>query len=219
VPDGVIGSEYNDQSEECPAYTLDENDALTGREYEIGETHAWENEIWVFVQEENGGSGTDIANSYNQVTGDRYDGIAEYGGILQITDIGAIEPWVNGRLELKYFVFNQSGTKINEKQFSKTKRKKFKNLAWVDYDDFMGYWNLSNIGNWMIEAWIEVDGGNSTSNVSQTIPAPCTGCPSTTIGFTKQIRDDEMGQALVQFSDPYSTTYSISYANFKRKTR
>jgi hypothetical protein len=171
-----------------------------------------------FIQEENGTSGTDIANSFTSVQGTRYNGIPEYGGIIQVTDLGRIEPWVKGRLELKYFVFNQSGAKIKDREFGKTKRKKFKNSAWVDYSDFIGYWNLSNFGNWMIEAWLELDGGDDVTNISQTIPPPCTGCPSTTISIQKRDRDDEMGQSLVQFTDDYSTVYNISYANFKRKT-
>jgi hypothetical protein len=218
-PEGVVQFEYNSRTEECPAYTLNESDQLISSGTNINEAYAWDHNVWVFGQEENVPTGTGGAGIYNAVQGDRYDGIPEYGGIIQIPDIGAVEPWVSGKLELKYFIFDQSGTKIKEKAFAKTKRKKFKDNAWVDFNDFICYWNLSNIGNWMIESWIEVDGGNSTSTVSQTIPPPCTGCASTTISFTKQNRDDEMGQTLIQFSDPYSTVYGISYANVKRKTQ
>jgi len=89
----------------------------------------------------------------------------------------------------------------------------------VDYDDFIAYWNIGNIGNWMVESWIELDGGNETVTVAQTLPAPCTGCPSTTISHSRQKRDDEMGQTLIQFSDDYDTVYGITAANIKRKTR
>ena len=89
----------------------------------------------------------------------------------------------------------------------------------MDFDDFIANWNINNIGNWMIEAWIEVDNGTETVTTSQTLPAPCTGCPSTTISYTRQKRDDEMGQSIIQFSDDYDTVYGITAANIKRKTR
>lgn len=219
IPEGVIGSEYNSETLDCPAYTLDENDILIDAEYRIDETHAWENDVWVFIQEENVEEGVGEANTYNQVNSDRYDGIPEYGGIIQITDLGEVEPWIAGKLELKYIVFNQNGTKIKEKAFKSTKRKKFKDSQWVDYDDFIGYWNLSNIGNWMIEAWAELDGGADLNTITQTFPAPCASCPTTTVSYTIKNRDEDLGQSLVQFTDPYTTVYNVTNADFMRKTR
>jgi hypothetical protein len=69
----------------------------------------------------------------------------------------------------------------------------------------------------MIEAWIEEDGGAQTQTLSQTFAAPCTGCPSTTVSYTKQKNDDNMGQTMVQFSDLITQQYNISNANLKRK--
>jgi hypothetical protein len=218
TPDAAIAMEYDSSSTYCTGYNLDESNRLYDFANNIDEGYAWAHDLWVFGQEENITNGTGSADDYTQIQGDRYDGIREYGGIIQVTNIGAIEPWVSGKLELKYFVFDQYGTKIKEKEFEKTKRKKFKNWNWVDYNDFIGYWNLSNIGNWMIEAWIEVDGGGA-STISQTIPPPCTGCPSTSISYSVQNHDDIMGQSIVQFTDPYSTMYGISHANFQRKTQ
>ena len=67
----------------------------------------------------------------------------------------------------------------------------------------------------MIEAWVEEDGGDAT-NITQNFPAPCTGCPTTSVGYTIQERDNDMGQTLIQFTDPIATVYNITEANVRR---
>lgn len=72
----------------------------------------------------------------------------------------------------------------------------------------------------MIEGWIEQDCRGGTCNqetVSQTFPAPCTGCLSTTISYQKRKTDYDMGRTLIQFTDAITTVYNISYSNIRRK--
>ena len=72
----------------------------------------------------------------------------------------------------------------------------------------------------MIEGWTEQDcrGGTcNTTNVTQTFPPPCTGCPSTTISYQIKNVDYDMGRTLIQFTDPITTVYNIYDANIKRK--
>jgi len=215
APEGVIADEYDSTSRECYAYTLDSNDDLIKGQAR-GESYAWSHDLWVIGQEEtvSEASRTTVLTQGNSQS--RFNGQSEKGGIINITDIGAIEGWTAGKVELKFFVFNQSGTKTNEIALGKIKRKNVKD-TWKDTDKFLFYWNVSNIGNYLVESWIEEDGGNSTSTVTSSLAAPCSGCPSTSISFTKQKHDDEMGATIIQFTDPISTEYNISYAKIKHK--
>lgn len=234
----VLKDEYDFNTRTCPGYKNSDSGLVPTQP--IDEEDAWEKDVWVvgdseFSPAENnnfedtvphltypsdpggvnsGGSGG--SGSSTQPT--RTEGRAEYGGIIQITDRGAVEHWISGKFEMKYVVFSASGAKIKEKSFGKTKRKHFKNNKWVDYNDFIANWNTQNLGNYMIEAWIERDGGGTTT-VSQTFPAPsdCTGCPSTTVTYNLGKRDDDLGQSIVQFTDFIGQVYGISYSNFKRK--
>lgn len=213
-PEGVIGDEYEPETEKCPSYIIGENEQLARLEPR-DEEYAWNNDLWVINQEEVVDEAFPVAMppSFPELT--RFNGQTERGGIINVTNIGQIESWINGKVELKFFVFSQSGAKTNEIATGKTKRNDVKN-KWKDFNYFLFYWNTSNIGNYVIEAWIEQDGG-STTTVSQNIPAPCTGCPSTSISYTTKNDDDLMGQSIIQFSDPISTEYNISYAKIKHK--
>jgi len=218
----VLKDEYDFNTRTCLGYKNSDSGLVPTQP--IDEEYAWEKDVWVvgdseFSAAENnnledigpthlsyhypddgvsGGSGG--SGSSTQPT--RTEGRAEYGGIIQITDRGAVEHWISGKFEMRYVVFSASGAKIKEKSFGKTKRKHFKNRKWVDYNDFIANWNTQNLGNYMIEAWIERDGGGTTT-VSQTFPAPsdCSGCPSTTVTYNLGNRDDNLGQSIVQFTD------------------
>lgn len=219
----VFKDEYDSTNLTCPGYSLIDDDL--NYDGDVDEDYAWENDIWVIGPAEfNNGTVPELTNEDPNTTDggsipttniSRVEGRAEYGGIIQITDRGAVEPWISGKFEMKYIVFSAAGTKIKEKSFGKTRRKHFKDNKWVDYNDFIANWNTSNLGNFMIEAWIEEDGGGSTT-VSQTFPSS-NGGPSTTITYNLGERDDDLGQAIVQFSDNVNQVYGISYSNFKRK--
>jgi len=224
VPDAVIKDEYNSSTQKCPGYTLDQSDNLVAKGLDIDEAYAWANDLWLFGAEEGVPiNDTTIGHSLNlDETGytSRVNGQAEFGGIIQVTDFSYIEPWVDGRPEFRFVVSNSSGAIIKDKEFPKRKRKDFKSPKWYDFNEFIAYWNISNIGNWMIEGWIEQDCRGGTCNnetVSQTFPAPCSGCPSTTISYQKKRTDYDMGRTIIQFTDPIATTYGISYSNIKRK--
>lgn len=234
----VLKDEYDFNTRTCPGYIVTDPGLVTTGP--IDEDDAWGRDVWVVgdaefslaendhfedfephltYNDDNGwNSGGSGGSGSSTPPPTRTDGRAEYGGIIQITDRGAVEPWISGKFEMKYIVFSASGAKIKEKSFGKTKRKHFKNRRWVDYNDFIANWNTQNLGNFMIEAWIERDGGGTTT-VSQTFPAPsgCTGCPSTTISYNLGNRDDDLGQSIVQFTDYIGQVYGISYSNFKRK--
>jgi hypothetical protein len=228
TPGAVISMEYNDATATCPGYTLNDNDELHHLASDINETYAWSHDLWVFGQEEvlDDNIGGRVVNTFPS-TGhshtNRVDGRAENGGIIQVTDLGAIEKWTAGKFEFRYFIYSASGVKIKDKNFPQRKRKNFRNDAWYDFQDFIANWNIANIGNFMVEGWIERDGGFQSNTVSISIPSGCQGCPSMTVSVTKQKADDDLGQSIVQFTDPVqptdptTTVYGISYSNFKRK--
>jgi hypothetical protein len=212
VYEEVSGPDYT-----SPGYTLDNGYSLVFYQH-ITEAYAWENDVWVVSEEENVSVGNMVLAEENYFLNPlRINGEAEYGGIIQVTDLNSLESWINGKLEFRYIVNSAAGVLIKDRAFGKTKRKYFKNLRWQDYNDFIANWNTSNIGNWLIEGWIEEDGGSSTNTVTQSYPAPCTGCPTTTISYTKQSKDQDLGRSIVQFTDSKDQVYNISYSNFKHK--
>ncbi len=210
---GGGGGYTNDQ---YPGYIFNTNGQL---EYyqQITEEFAWENDVWVIGQEE--GDPSNDTTLLSEVGG-RFDGQAENGGIIQVTSFSSIEPWITGKPEFEYRIYSASGTLIKHREFPKVKRKDVKAPTWKDFGDFIAYWNIANIGNWTIEGWTEQDnrGGNgSTTTVSQSFPAPCTGCPTTNVSYTIKNTDYDMGRTIIQFTDPISQIYNITDANIKRK--
>ncbi len=224
VPIAVLKPEYDSANATCPGYTLKQNDNLESIQQNINEDYAWVNDVWVIGEEEGTPSNdSTIGQSLNQSNAgntSRSNGQGEYGGIIQVIDFRYIEPWINGRPEFRFIISNSTGTIIKDKEFPKRKRKDIKTPNWYDFNEFIAYWNLSNIGNWTIEGWVEQDcrGGTcNTETISQTFPPPCIGCPSTTISYQKKNTDYDMGRTIIQFTDPIATAYGISYANIKRK--
>lgn len=195
---------------------------------QIYEEFAWENDVYVIGFEE-------VVSPENLIAieeGDnppppnppassiRTDGVKEYSGRPQITDLGTVEPWIWGKLELKYFINDSYGGLIKEKGFGKRKRSHFRNQNWHDFNDFVGHWYWDVWGPSTLERWIEEDGG-ATSTVSTSFN-PGQGLPSVTITHTIKSEDYNMGASQVQFSDPVEpitqgTIYQITSMNFKRK--
>ena len=186
----------------------------------IVENYAWENDVWVIGEEEvvpNMSSfGDEILTSL--VLGapsSRFDGQAEYGGIVQVTDLGAIEPWTAGKLEFSIIVRGINGIEL-KKDFDKRKRSHFRGGKWYDYGYFIGNWNNTAFGNLMVEKWMELDGGNSAS-VTLTIPPAVPGGITTSVTIPSKNRDDDLGQSIVQFTDSMDQIYNLSHINIKRK--
>lgn len=206
---GYINDQY-------PGYRFNTDGQL---EYyqQITEEFAWDHDVWVIGQEE--GDPSNDTTLINYVNG-RFNGQAEYGGIIQVTDFSSIEPWINGKPEFEYRVYSASGTLIKHREFPKVKRRDVKAPSWKDFGDFITFWNTSVVGNWTIEGWTEQDdrgGRGNTTTISQAFPAACTGCPTTNVNYTIKSTDYDMGRTIIQFTDPISQVYNISHANIKRK--
>jgi hypothetical protein len=220
IPEAVVQFEYNSEEKTCPTYTLDEADFLSPTYSSANEDYAWSHDVWVFGQEEVVSPGNmlpPVNGTDDHLPGhtDRSDADKEWGGDIQVTNLGELESWIQGKPEFKYFVYTASGSTWKELPLGKRKRKNFKNDKWYNFNDFIGYWNLNNIGNWSIEQWIEEDNGDPIT-VTSSYPAPCSGCPTTNISYTISDEDYDMGKTMIQFSDPISTEYSLNYANIRR---
>lgn len=155
----------------------------------------------------------------------RTDGAQEYGGRIQVPDLGALEPWVKGKPEFKYFVYSHTGTLIKERAFGKWRRSAFGGGAWVYMKDFIGTWYSAEWGPSTYERWLEEDGG-PTSAYTQTISYVQNGTTfSTTITTPARNRDDDMGYANIHFTDmtynlvsnpQNGTIYNFNYMNMFR---
>lgn len=219
-PIGVInagggGSYTND---EYPGYRFN-TDGTLDYAMQITEEFAWSNDVWVIGEEENCSDENMVSaiNDDGNPNG-RIQGQSEYGGLIQVTDLGAIESWINGKLEFKMTVMNSAGTIVSGPiAFGKWKRDNFKNQKWKDFGVFIGNWNTSTFGNWMYEHWLEEDGGASSSIIITVPPPAGTSGPTVSITIPSKNQDDNLGQATIQFTDPVTTVYSISYANIKRR--
>lgn len=220
IDDGVGGGGGSYTNYQYPGYTFNTDGRLNYAQ-QITEEFAWENDVWVIGEEENCSEGNMVAAPEDFAINplpERPQGVQEYGAIIQVIDIGALEPWISGKLEFKYTVFNTTGIKIlGTLELGKVKRKYFKDLKWYDYNKFIGNWNTSAFGDRLFEHWLEDDGGDSNP-ITATLPSQ-TG--STGISYTVTIpaknRDDDMGVTVIQFTDLISQVYNVSYANVKHK--
>lgn len=218
MPQICVAPEYNDVDATCPSYDLDNSGNLTQRAFTTEEL-AWGGPIWVLNQEEdvapgqpNTGSGT------SQTMGLRANGYKEYCGNIQITNLGKVESWVNGKVEMRIVVHGANGQDVKSKTFDKVKRKHFRDSAWYDYGEFLTNWNTGNLGNYMFERWYEIDGGRDKT-ITHTYASPIPGLPSVTVTFTIPRKSESLDGSIVQFSDdPDATIYGITYMNFKRRS-
>lgn len=239
---GAYNSDYS-----APGYKLDEQNKLVYVR-DVTEEYAWNNDVYVIGQAEqvrsftppcdfrkgkdcysggpsNGGPVITTSNNF------RKNGRAEYGGLIQVTsNLNEIEHWFSGKLEFRMIIAGiegSAGTVIRDIPFPRIKRKYFKNKKWYDYKVFLFNWNLSNLGDYNVEKWIERDGG-SNGEFSLNIPGspfkPATSTtpaqpafPGTTVKVSWKRDDDDMGTSIVQFSDKLSQKYNLGRMNFKRK--
>ncbi len=220
-PIAVLKGAYNNDYS-APGYKLNSKGKLV-YDRDVTEDDAWENDVYVIGTAEkmspsskrceemqrskdcySGGGGTGGGGNSNS----RVDGKAEYGGLIQVTDLNEIEHWFSGKLEMQIIVAGvkgSAGTIIKNRKFPKVKRKHFKNNKWYDFNDFLFNWNKANLGEWNVEKWIERDGGKS-AETSLTLPgqaatstSPAT--PTYTVKIPSEDLDDDLGSSIVQFSD------------------
>lgn len=228
-----------------PAYRLDSERKLVYVR-DVDEEYAWNNDVYVIGAAERlsycpptddcwdfdsggSGSGGGSGSSYNPNT--RKDGRVEMGGQIQVLALNEIEHWTAGKLEFRMIVSglrNSGGTVVNDIKFPKIKRKNFKDRKWYDYNVFLFNWNLTTLADYNIEKWLERDNGWSESTIEISIPGtagkPATSTtpaqpalPGAKVNIKYKRGDEELGTALIQFSDKVSQVYNLGQANIRRK--
>ncbi len=218
-PVAVIADEYVPIDQTSPGYIVENNGTLTFYQT-INESFAWENDVWVFGEEE-------VVSPENMVAAPedtatlvyaRVQGGAEYGGIVKVTDWSLVEPWILGKPEFRMVVYKGAGTAttIADKSFGKWRRANF-NGQFKDFNYFIYYWNTPNIGDYTSEKWIEEDGG-TLFTLTFGVKIKILGV-ETNVGVSLPIKnnDDDLGLSLIQFTDPISTVYSQSGIEIKRR--
>ena len=126
---GVITDEFNNPTQTAPGYIVDNNGSLTFYQT-IDESFAWENDVWVFGQEENCSPENMVANpdDTDVLTYGRTNGQTENGGVIKVTDWSLVEPWVLGKPEFRQVVYKGSATPTNaifDKKYGKWRRQNF----------------------------------------------------------------------------------------------
>ena len=221
----VFRGAYNEDYS-VPGFRLDEDNSLVFDRM-VTEEDAWQNDVYIVGPEEDVDMPEEIdpvgdnPGDNTSATSDiRTDGRIEYGATIQVLDMNAIEHWFSGKFEFRLIVAGVAGsaaTVIKDFKFTRA-RDNFKDKRWYTYGDngvFLFYWNTSNLGQWNVEKWMELDGGKSTQTTI-TFPSQ-NGLPTTSVTVPSEDLDDDLGSSIVQFTDPLSTVYNISYMNFKRK--
>ena len=219
-PVAVVASEYDISTQTSPGYIVESNGVLTFYQT-INETFAWEHDVWVVGEEENCSPENMVAAVEDTaiLTYGRVNGGAEYGGIIKVTDWSLVEPWVAGKVEFRSIVFKGAGGggAVHDKKYEKWRRQNF-NGVFKDFGTFLFNWNISNIGDWTTEKWIEEDGGTSNAISSSVSWRDAFGIThTTTITSPAKDRDDDLGLTIIQFSDNINQEYDLGGVKIKRR--
>lgn len=203
-------------------YIIDDGGSLTYSNC-IDEQLAYTTDVWVLGYEETVSPGNMIASSFDGYTGgytggglvaSRIQGRTEYGGRIQVTNLGNIEPWVRGKPEFKHFVYNSAGTLIHEHAFGKLRRSHFNGSDWISLHCTIGNWNTSVWGDITYERWIEENRGTSIT-LTQTITTTNNGVTSTyVINTPLKSEDSNLGLANIQFTDPTAWQPPLALGNY-----
>jgi hypothetical protein len=218
-PIAVIADEYENPTKTCPGYIVVMNGVLSFFQ-NIDEEFAWEHDVWVVGEEENCSPENMIAavedgliESYS-----RFNGRAEYGGIIKVVNWSLVEPWVAGKPEFRSILNKGAGGggTIHDKKYGKWRRIHF-NGVFRNFGTFLFNWNLSTIGDWTTEKWIEEDGGASSS-ISTTITWKDSfgNTQTTTTSIPSKNKDDDLGQSIIQFTDQINQEYNLTGIIIKR---
>lgn len=101
--------------------------------------------------------GNDIASTYDGYYGGgskispnnrmaRMEGRSEFGGRIQVLNLGAIESWVRGKPEFIHYVYSSTGVALHSHPFGKIKRSHFKNQQWNSLKCFIGSFGIQVFG-------------------------------------------------------------------------
>lgn len=151
-------------------------------------------------------------NEY-QIVPSNWHGGNLYVESFMVPDLGAIESWIDGKIELQVRAVSHLLGNITLYNYGQIRRKYLKDQKWRAANTFICSWDDTVGPNIMIH-WTELDGG--PSNTTVTIPFPAMdGVPAISYAFTIAEDDDDLGYQLVQLSHSPSMIYNTGYIQWK----
>ncbi|WPR77726.1 hypothetical protein [Algoriphagus sp. NG3] len=183
----------------------------------ISEEFAMQNEIWVISPNERVGN-TDFV-SLNKEDEGRYLKISAFGnGTLYVSqimvpDLGSIESWVRGKVELELRAFSPGIPNLLNYSYPQIKRDKLKNQRWHSVGTNICTWAPS-VGDYVILHWTESDGGSTSTPITINYPATETS-PAMSFTYTIKTDDQDLGYAAVLKTDNIGDLYNTGKIQWK----
>lgn len=137
---------------------------------------------------------------------------------INIPDLNAIEVWINGKPEFRFRVFSSQGNSVYD---SGTPAGIFKpNRSEVDDPgswyvmnvSILASWTFANQGNTLAMHWIEVDGGTTDVEITEsfTIKDANGNSVTSTYTFDRRNHDDDLGNVTINNTDPTWALYETA---------
>lgn len=208
---------------EYPGYTLNDKNELQELDFLISEEFAMQNEIWVISPNERVGD-KDFVSLDKEDEG-RSLKVAAFGNgdlyvaQIMVPDLGAIESWIEGKIELELRAFSPGVPNLLNYSYPQIKRDKLKDQRWHSVGTNICTWT-SVVGDYIVLHWTESDGGSTSTPVTISYPATPTS-PAMSYTYTLQTDDDDLGYAAVLKTDypnnvPYiGTLYNTGKIQWK----
>lgn len=218
-PIAVIADEYDNPTKTCPGYIVVMNGVLRFFQT-IDEEFAWDHDVWVIGEEENLPAESMIAADESTLieSHSRFEGRAEFGGIVKVQNWSLVEPWVHGKPEFRMIVYasTDGGWTVKDKKFPKWRRRHFDN-RFFNFGEFLYSWNRLIVGNYTTEKWIELDGGiTKPIKTSVTYRDQFGNTVTTNVEVPAQSKDDDLGLTIIQFTDNINQEYGLTGIKIKR---
>lgn len=215
----LVINDHDETVNAYPGYILNEKGELEELDFLITEEYAKEKEIWVIGLNER-------MNVDNLISVDPKDikdegdlqllgnlGPDIYIGSIMVPNLGAIEPWISGKVELVVRVLSGSGMNLLQYDYGKIKRSKLDDQKWMNLNTYVTEW-VPNLGDNLIVHWTELDGGNTTQTVTVTFP-PIDGSPGASYNFQIKSDDDNLGFQICQKTQSSLHTYNTGLIQWK----
>jgi hypothetical protein len=229
--EGILGSKdpivvfhtTDETIREYPGYTLNDKGELQKLDFLISENFAKQNEIWVISPNERVGNGDFV--SVDKDGEGRSLKVAAFGNgdlyvaQIMVPDLGAIESWIEGKIELELRAFSPGVPNLLNYSYPQIKRNKLDDQGWHSVGTNVCNWS-SVIGDYIVLQWTEYDGGPTSTPVTINYPATPTS-PAMSYTYTIKTDDDDLGYAAVLKTDnpnnvPYiGTLYNTGKIQWK----
>jgi len=206
------------ETNEYPGYTMNANGELEKLPYLISEKYTQQHEVWVLSFNER--IGYKVAEGPASESNARISGNREFVYQVQTDDLGYIEGWPAGDVEL-FLSCASAKFKLFEGRIPTINRSSMKDRKWANVNHFIFYWYTTpEHGTIIAYDWTEKDdGGDNETTITYTVPAN-NGLPGVTYSYKISNNDEHCVYQVVQFDDPVApgqtpTIYGNQYLHWK----